>query len=130
MSVSCPQCGSRFLNCSRSVSARERLNKVLGHEPLRCQDCHTRFLAQTFLWRDLLFAKCPRCYRMDLNTWQARHGRTTGWMVLLLQFGGRRMRCEYCRVNFVSLRKRKEHFTFSRWTRLKQDSAVATNKRG
>ncbi len=117
MSVSCPHCGSRYLNLARLRSPSERVDALFGIRPLRCGDCRTRFVARTFVWRDFLFAKCPQCFRMDLNLWQAHHYTARGWMAFLLNLGGKRMRCEYCRLNFVSLRNRKEHFTFSRWTR-------------
>ncbi len=117
MSASCPNCGSRYLNLARFRSAGERFDAVLGTRPLRCGDCHTRFIGRIFVWQDLRFSKCPKCYRMDLNLWREEHYQARGWMAFLLRLGGKRMRCEYCRLNFVSLRNRKEHFTFSRWTR-------------
>jgi len=56
---------------------------------------------------------------MDLNRWHEQHFRPRGWMAVLLAFGGVRLRCEYCRINFVSIRRRKYYFTFNRWTRNK-----------
>ena len=117
MSVSCPNCGSRFINLARVRSARERFDALLGLFPLRCGDCRTRFVGRTFVWQDYLFAKCPKCFRMDLNLWFEEHLRARGWMAVKLALGGMRLRCEYCRLNFVSMRRRKEHFTFNRWTR-------------
>ncbi len=116
MPVSCPKCGSRLINLSRLRSARERIGALFGTRPLRCGDCRTRFIARTFAWRDHLFSHCPRCFRMDLNLWQPGHFHASGWMRFLLQVGGFRYRCEYCRLNFVSLRRRKERFSFKRWT--------------
>lgn len=117
MSASCPNCGSRYLNLAHFRSVAERLSALFGNRPLRCGDCHKRFIGQTFVWRDLLYCKCPRCFRMDLNTWREEHYQARGWKAFLLHFGGHRMRCEYCRLNFVSFRDRKERFTFHRWLR-------------
>ena len=98
-------------------SGKERIAALFGKRPLRCKDCKTRFRGDLFSWEDVRFAKCPRCYRMDLNLWHAHHFRATGLMFLKILLGGRRLRCEYCRVNFVSMRRRKEHFSFNRWRR-------------
>jgi hypothetical protein len=40
---------------------------------------------------------------------------------LKLQLGAYKMRCEYCRYDFASFRKRKETFTFSRWKKRNPD---------
>ena len=117
MAVSCPDCGSRYINLARFRSLSERLRALSGTRPLRCTDCKTRFTGKTVSLHDLRFAKCPRCYRMDLNVWYQEHFRAPVWMLLKIALGGRRLRCEYCRVNFVSVRLRKEHFSFNRWTR-------------
>lgn len=127
MSVSCPNCGSRFINLARVRSARERFDALFGVSPLRCGDCRTRFVGRTFIWQDYLFAKCPNCFRMDLNLWYEEHLRARGWMAVKLALGGMRLRCEYCRINFVSMRRRKEHFTFNRWTRA-QGGSKSTKK--
>lgn len=119
MSVCCPHCGSRFLNYAKTRSLKEQLEALLGNRPLRCGDCRTRFVARTYVWQDSLAAKCPCCYRMDLNRWHEKHLRPRGWMAVLLALGGVRLRCEYCRINFVSMRRRKYYFTFNRWTRYK-----------
>jgi hypothetical protein len=38
-----------------------------------------------------------------------------------LQLGAYKTRCEYCRYDFASFRKRKETFTFSRWRKRNPD---------
>jgi len=84
--------------------------------PLRCIDCETRFIGRTFLWGDLFYARCPMCMRMDLNGWTGKtYVDPPFWVALKVSFGARKWRCEYCRFNFASFRKRKEVFTFKRW---------------
>lgn len=68
----------------------------------------------------MAYARCPGCRRMDLNQWSLEHYQPHGWMSLKLMLGGHRFRCEYCRINFVSMRPRKERFTFRRWVNRKE----------
>lgn len=56
------------------------------------------------------FARCPRCWRMDLSRWNKNDYRVSFFTSLALSLGGNPYRCEYCRVNFVSFRKRKERY--------------------
>lgn len=53
------------------------------------------------------YAKCPKCLRMDLATWETAHYRVPLPARLLLALGAHRWRCEPCRTNFTSFRKRK-----------------------
>jgi DNA-directed RNA polymerase subunit RPC12/RpoP len=87
-------------------------------DPLRCLDCKTRFVAQTLVWSQLRYTRCPRCHRMDLNGWTGKTYTPPFWVAVKIVFGGRRYRCEYCRINFAAFRPRKEIFTFSRWKKL------------
>lgn len=53
---------------------------------------------------------------MDLNGWTGKtYVDPPFWVALKVSFGARRWRCEYCRLNFASFRRRKEVFTFKRW---------------
>ncbi len=118
MSITCPKCGSRYLRPSRVRNASEALARLRLVYPLRCMDCQARFSVRTFVWKDLFFARCPRCRRMDLNTWSGRTYTNPPFQVTLkIALGAKRWRCEYCRLNFASFRKRKEIFTFQRWKR-------------
>jgi hypothetical protein len=47
---------------------------------------------------------------MDLTTWSESHYRPTLLMRLKMLFGGKRVRCEACRCNFVSFRKRQSTY--------------------
>lgn len=115
MSLACPKCGSRFLRESRPRDTVERINRLRFIAPLRCLDCKTRFVTRTLILSDLLYARCPKCYRMDLNSWTGKTFDPPFFMSVKLYFGAMRWRCEYCRLNFASFRRRREVFTFKRW---------------
>jgi DNA-directed RNA polymerase subunit RPC12/RpoP len=115
MSLACPSCGSRFLRDSQPRDFNEKVNKLRFISPLRCLDCQTRFVTRTLVVRDLFFARCPECHRMDLNSWTGKTFDPPWFTATKIWFGAKRWRCEYCRVNFASFRKRKEVFTFKRW---------------
>jgi len=64
---------------------------------------------------------------MDLNGWTGKtFTNPPFWVALKVRLGARKWRCEYCRLNFASFRRRKEVFTFSRWKRF---GAQAENRR-
>jgi hypothetical protein len=116
MSTECPRCGSRYLRPARTRDFSEWLGQLRFISPLRCQDCNKRFIGRTFVWSDLFFARCPVCLRMDLNGWTGKTYTHPPFKVALkVKLGARKWRCEYCRLNFASFRKRKEVFTFKRW---------------
>jgi hypothetical protein len=115
MSLCCPKCGSRNLRFSRTRDASERLWKLVGVRAMRCRDCKTRFVQRTWNVSDLAYARCPRCWRMDLNRWNEKQFQAPNYMLLALKLGANPYRCEYCRFNFVSFRRRKEKFSFQRW---------------
>lgn len=107
MNVHCPKCGSRQLRQASCRNFGERLGSWLGSPPIRCMQCSYRF--RTAVWRlfDLLFARCPRCYGMELGSWDLKHYNARGLTRLLVTIGARRVRCDRCRHNFVSFRPRK-----------------------
>jgi DNA-directed RNA polymerase subunit RPC12/RpoP len=90
----------------------------------RCQDCKTRFVGPSIAWDEMRFAHCPGCRRMDLNQWSGKTFKPEGITALKIFFGANRWRCEYCRLNFASFRKRHEIFSFRRWQRMKVGNAV------
>jgi len=49
---------------------------------------------------------------MDLSSWELKYYSPTRWSIFKLGIGGRRLRCEACRCNFVSFRLTKERSTF------------------
>lgn len=117
MSVCCPKCGSRFLKVGKVSSAGGHFAALRGIHALQCGDCKNRFTGRTLVVSDVKYARCPKCLRMDLNLWSEREFQGSRWMQMLIRVGARRFRCEYCRLNFVSFRKRKEIFTFRRWVK-------------
>ena len=115
MSTACPKCGSRYVRPSRVRSFAEQLGVFRNRSPFRCRDCKERFFAPTFAWRDLSYAHCPTCRRMDLNGWTGKTYTPPFWVGLKVAMGAHKFRCEYCRLNFAAYRRRKEAFTFKRW---------------
>lgn len=123
MSAACPKCGSRYLRPSRTRNLSEQLRRLRLQSPLRCRDCQERFFAPLIVWRDLLYARCPVCRRMDLNAWTGKtYTHPPFWVAFKAALGAKKWRCEYCRLNFASFRKRKEVFTFSRWRKFGQQA--------
>jgi len=60
---------------------------------------------------------------MDLNGWTGKtYTDPPFWVALKVTLGARKWRCEYCRLNFASFRRRKEVFTFKRWKRFGQQA--------
>ena len=110
MNIACPECGSTDIRSSYSRSFGESVGKVFGFFQFRCRDCDARFSGQIWDISNLFWAKCPRCYHMDLSTWDPEHYRCpTSWL-LLMRLGARCVRCEYCRHNFLSYRPTKHKF--------------------
>jgi len=108
--LTCPQCGSRDLRHSHFRNAVERLGGLFGIYPLRCRVCRARFVVRTWRMADLRYAKCPKCMRMDLSVWSETHYRVATFKSFLLSLGANPYRCESCRHNFISFRRRKERF--------------------
>jgi hypothetical protein len=98
-------------------NASERFGLFRLRSPFRCLDCKHRFFAPLIVWRDLFYARCPACHRMDLNGWTGKTYTPPFWASLKVTLGAHRWRCEYCRFNFAGFRDRKEVFTFKRWKR-------------
>lgn|GEM_PF-1071177 len=108
--TTCPQCGSASIRPAHNRSLLERVFSFLGFYPGRCQDCAHRFLARPFTFDKVIWSKCPRCYRMDLSTWDPKYYHVPAWSRVRLLFGAHRWRCEACRCNFVSFRPRQRNY--------------------
>lgn len=124
--MECPRCGSRFLRPSQPRNFSEKLRALWFVMPVRCDHCKTRFVTDITGFKYLRFAKCPNCRRMDLNRWTGETFEPRGITRLKVGLGANRFRCEYCRVNFASFRKRKEAFSFKRWRNIEQAREAAT----
>ena len=112
MLVTCPNCGSDSVRHSKFQTFGEQLLSVFGRHSLRCKNCQHRFSARVWKAGDLRYSRCPRCYRMDLSTWNEVHYLPKFRTLILLRIGAKRLRCEYCRFNFAGFRPVKEKYVF------------------
>lgn len=103
----CPGCGGRSLRYAHLRSPSEKIAKLVGIRPLRCRDCRERFVHRTWNLSNLSQARCPTCMGAELTSWSPTHYHVGLGKTLLLFLGGRPYRCERCRCNFVSFRRRK-----------------------
>ena len=87
----------------------------MGFVPVRCRDCGERVTQSLWQFGNWQYARCPRCYRLDLNTWSQAHYIVSWDMRLFMTLGAKKFRCEICRHNFVSFRRLKERFSFHRY---------------
>ena len=104
MTPECPSCGGRDLRYAHLRSPSEKIARLAGVRPLRCRH---RFVYRTWKLSDLPHARCPKCLGAELTNWSPSHYHVTFWRGVLLFFGAHPYRCERCRCNFVSFRKRK-----------------------
>lgn len=111
LSITCPHCHSANVRSSLSRTFGERLGKAFGYFQFRCKDCDTRFSGHLWDFRNMFYAKCPRCYALDLTVWTTRYYRVSAWWLFLIKIGAKQHRCEYCRHNFISFRPAKLKFT-------------------
>lgn len=108
--VRCPQCDSDHVHVDRTRGIVEQLLGLFGYYAFRCGECYTRFLHSPLGLSKLFYAKCPRCYRMDLSTWDPSYYRASAWSEFKVWLGAHRWRCEACRCNFVSWRVRRQKY--------------------
>lgn len=124
MKINCPACGSRFVRHSKLQSLGERIATIFGHYQLRCKECQHRFPSKVWHIADLRWSRCPRCYRTDLSTWTEEHYLPRWKIQLMLTIGAKRLRCEYCRLNFAGFRPVKERYKSLR-NRRKEEAEVS-----
>lgn len=103
----CPGCGGKNLRYAHLRSPSEKIARLAGVRPLRCRDCQQRFVHRTWNLSNLSHARCPTCMGAELTDWSTSHYHVSFGRGLLLFFGAHPYRCERCRCNFVSFRKRK-----------------------
>jgi hypothetical protein len=108
--VQCPECGGRNIRSERTHGFREKCLAIGGFYAFFCQDCCARFLERPIELASVVYAKCPKCLRMDLSAWDAKYYRVGWWTSFRVWLGAHRWRCEPCRVNFVSWRMRREKY--------------------
>jgi len=84
----------------------EKLRSVVGIQCLRCRKCGYRFTDHPWRLRYLIYAHCPKCRNMVLRNWSEKYFYPPWYKRWLRRIGAREQRCEACRYNFVSFRKR------------------------
>lgn len=80
--------------------------RLRGIHSLRCDHCGHQFDGSSLRWRYVWYAKCPSCAGLELTDWQEKYYFPPLHKRFLLYFGGKQQRCERCRYNFVSFRRR------------------------
>jgi hypothetical protein len=123
MLLCCPNCGNQRIRSSRLRSVAEYLGTFFGFYPLRCPNCRLRFRERVWRFSDVRFARCPRCFRLELSAWQTSYYTPPFRTKLLLQLGARPLRCDVCRCNFAGFRPVKESYSreISRAARLAKE---------
>jgi len=113
MLITCSRCGSESVRTSRSRSLSGKVLNVLGIFAFRCLDCDHRFRASIWRARQMLYAKCTRCHRLDLSKWNTDHYNPPFGTRLAVACGAKPVRCDYCRHNFWSFRRVKVPYSQS-----------------
>lgn len=114
MTVACPHCGSSNIRYASLRGASERLASLVGIRPLRCRDCRERFTGRTWSPSELRYVRCPKCFRTDLTSWSPSRYYVPFGQGVLMFLGARPYRCDYCRHNFVSFRRRRHRYVAQR----------------
>ncbi len=115
-SAPCPSCGSPDTRLAHRENFGEVLRSVFGSYPMRCRRCDHRFHSPAWNPFALRYARCPKCFRMELSTWSEQYyhvPRLTRWK---LRLGATPYRCDCCRKNFASFRACKVRFS---WRKLR-----------
>ncbi|WP_155121197.1 hypothetical protein [Bryobacter aggregatus] len=71
---------------------------------MRCIDCQHRWRHSLWHLRESFYARCPRCYRLQLSTWDETYYHIPLIWRVLTGLGAKKVRCKACRFNFVSFR--------------------------
>ncbi|MEO7145629.1 MAG: hypothetical protein ABI165_19205 [Bryobacteraceae bacterium] len=115
MRVPCPSCGCNDVRLSERRGILEHFKTIFGIYPLRCKRCEHRFVDGLWSIRYWRYAKCPKCYRMELSTWSEQYYSPRAGTIFAIRMGGTPYRCERCRCNFVSFRACKEKFSWRKY---------------
>ncbi len=101
----CEKCGSAKLRQSRRQSVGDFFAILRGRSPVRCLDCGHRFMGNLLQFEKLPFARCPKCFSLNLEIAQNKpYHHVTFTRSVMLLLGARRYRCPSCRYNFLSFR--------------------------
>jgi DNA-directed RNA polymerase subunit RPC12/RpoP len=89
---------------SRWKNRWEQVMDVLGTPMMRCQDCHHRWGQSLWRFSEMIYARCPKCFRLDLTTWEETYYKIPLLWKLKANLGAKKVRCKACRHNFMSFR--------------------------
>jgi hypothetical protein len=104
----CPSCGARDARVAHARGIYENLLELVGVYHLRCRSCQTRFRTALLRPTEVVYARCPKCYRMELSTWSRQYYNPDFTTRFKLGLGATPYRCEFCRCNFASFRACRE----------------------
>jgi ssDNA-binding Zn-finger/Zn-ribbon topoisomerase 1 len=104
MAVTCPQCNSIDVRMSKWKNRFEQVLDLLGMPPMRCFNCDHRWRHSLWRIREMFYARCPRCYRLELVRWEETYYHVPSFWKFLIAIGAKKVRCKACRHNFVSFR--------------------------
>lgn len=107
MAVTCPECDSKNVRMSKWKNRFEQMLDLFGMPPMRCLDCDHRWKHSLWQIREMFFARCPRCYRLELVKWEETYYHIPRTWKILTAIGAKKVRCKACRHNFISFRKVK-----------------------
>ncbi len=104
MAVACPECSGIDVRMSKWKNRLEQALDLFGIPTMRCLDCSHRW--KHSLWRihEIFHARCPRCYRLELTTWDETYYHVPRTWKILSGLGAKKVRCKACRHNFLSFR--------------------------
>lgn len=104
MAVTCPQCGGTDVRMSKWKNRFEQALDLFGRPPMRCLECAHRWRHSLWRFREMFNARCPRCYRLELTTWDETYYHVPWTWKVLTGIGAKKVRCKACRHNFISFR--------------------------
>lgn len=104
MKIPCPECGSIDVRLSHWKNTWEKTLDLFGVTAVRCLTCGHRWKRSIFRVREFLYARCPRCFRLELGTWDETYYRVPSSWKILTGLGAKKVRCHACRHNFISFR--------------------------
>jgi C4-type Zn-finger protein len=104
MHVKCPECGGSHLRASRWRTPWERFIDLLGFSTMRCTDCGHRWTQSLWRIHEMIYARCPKCYRLELTNWEETYYKIPSSWRVMAGMGAKKVRCKACRYNFLSFR--------------------------
>lgn len=111
MQLACPNCGMRDARVAHPQGLGEFMKSLIGICQLRCRGCKNRWETSVLAGGAWKYARCPRCYRQELTSWDRSFYNPPRWTLIRMSLGASPYRCEACRCNFSSFRPRKARFS-------------------